>query len=480
MDSYFPTTSTPCTAFLDLLVCIQRAAVKIVVLANGLDHIIPPRAPPWHPLFSAPFVDSSSSLSQPFIIHLSSTHHLPCNRGCLRRPFPTSPFMLSPAPLHTWEKQPLSICKATPSPSLKLFVTTEAFRAELLCSAHRLLAVPPCSLPLPGLPAPSRCFFTPARTAPSSWALGLYSTQQNMLLTQWWEPRNQLSHVWASDSRDGLLLDLQVLNLGTARYQFTLGSVCCPSWAAANWDKPKCKVKPDFGAGGAVVSVSHGGRSHRRSRNHSSSSMTPPVTGWGGVEQPLQWPFVTGPLTTGGGLRPGRTRPGGSDRRCPAPGTWSAPPGAGGDGIGTPSPPDPEEGVASSGRYRPGAPLLHFGGARPGPAGGGRVRSSVSLEEIRPRARPCQAGRDGSHTQGVSSPTKGRRSPQSPARPLPRPCRIRPPAPGPGWAPRAGAPPGGGGGRSGRGRARLPPAGRVASAAGTEHARGSRGGGGAS
>lgn len=63
MDSNFPTMSTPCKGFLDLPVCIRRAAAKIVVLADGLDHIIPPHAPPWHPLFSAPVVDCSSSPS---------------------------------------------------------------------------------------------------------------------------------------------------------------------------------------------------------------------------------------------------------------------------------------------------------------------------------------------------------------------------------------------------------------------------------
>lgn len=98
MDSYFPTTSTPCKGFLDLLVCIQRAAAKIIVLANGLDHIIPPHTPPWQPLLSAPVVDGSSSPSQPFITHLSPTRHLPCHRGRVHHPLPTSPFTLCPTP----------------------------------------------------------------------------------------------------------------------------------------------------------------------------------------------------------------------------------------------------------------------------------------------------------------------------------------------------------------------------------------------
>lgn len=140
MDSYFPTMSTPCKGFLDVLVCIQRAAVEIVVLANGLDHIIPPHAPPWHLLSSAPIADCSSSLSKPFIIHLSSTHHLPCNRGRLRRPFPTSPFMLSPALLRTWEKQPLSICEATASPSLQLFFVMRHLQKPSQQSCRALLA----------------------------------------------------------------------------------------------------------------------------------------------------------------------------------------------------------------------------------------------------------------------------------------------------------------------------------------------------
>lgn len=68
MDSYCPTLSTPCKLFLDLLVCIQRAAAEIVMLGNGLDHIIPP----WPPPFPAPIAERSSSLCQPLIIHLSS------------------------------------------------------------------------------------------------------------------------------------------------------------------------------------------------------------------------------------------------------------------------------------------------------------------------------------------------------------------------------------------------------------------------
>lgn len=94
MDSYCPTMSTPCKVFLDLLVCIQRAAAKIVVLANGLDHIIPPFSPPWHPPFSAPIAECSSSISQPLIIHLSSTPSSPMQQKPCSLPIPTSPFML--------------------------------------------------------------------------------------------------------------------------------------------------------------------------------------------------------------------------------------------------------------------------------------------------------------------------------------------------------------------------------------------------
>lgn len=90
MDSYFSQPmSTPCKGFLDLLVCIQRAAAKIVVLAHGLDHIISPHAPPWHPLSSAPTVDCSSSLSRPFIIHLrpsSPTQQRPSSSPISNKP----------------------------------------------------------------------------------------------------------------------------------------------------------------------------------------------------------------------------------------------------------------------------------------------------------------------------------------------------------------------------------------------------------
>jgi len=153
MDSYLPTMSTPCKCFLDLLVCIQRGAAKIVVLADGLDHIIPPHTPPWHLLFFAPIVDCSFSPSQPFIIHVSSTHHLPCTRGQLRCPFPTSPFMLSPALLHTWEK--------TPSEHLQSHHTAllEALLCPNICrNPHSRAALHP---------ARSRCSFTPARAVQS-------------------------------------------------------------------------------------------------------------------------------------------------------------------------------------------------------------------------------------------------------------------------------------------------------------------------
>lgn len=211
MDSYFPTMSTPCKGFLDLPVCIQRAAAKIVVLAGGLDHIIPPRAPPWHPLFSAPAADGSSSLSQPFIIHLSSTHQLPCNGGPLHPSSPTSPFMLSPALLHTWEKEPLSICKATAPPSLKLsFVATsaETVTAELLCSAHRRLGggslLPPAAWSACTQPWVLHPCLDCTELRPSSQAPWLHSTQQNTLLTPWREPKTELSHLWASDSGGGV------------------------------------------------------------------------------------------------------------------------------------------------------------------------------------------------------------------------------------------------------------------------------------
>lgn len=63
-------------------------------------------------------------------------------------------------------------------------------------------------------------------------------------------------------------------------------------------------------------------------------------------------PFTTGPLNTGAGLGPGRAGPGGSD------------PGAGG----------PVGACRPLGQGSVWASVLHWGGARPGPAGCGHVR----------------------------------------------------------------------------------------------------------
>lgn len=124
--------------------------------------------------------------------------------------------MLSPALLHTWEKEPLSICKATASSKL-FFVTTPAaaFTAELLCGAHGLLAGAPCCLPLPALPAPREVVSSllPGPQSIVLRALRPYSTEQNMVLTQRPEPKTELSHVWASDSGHGTVLHPRVPGL---------------------------------------------------------------------------------------------------------------------------------------------------------------------------------------------------------------------------------------------------------------------------
>lgn len=112
MYSYCPTMSTPCKVFLDLPVCIQRAAAKIVVLADGLDHIIPPFTPPWQLPFPAPIAQRSSSPSQPLIIPLCSALS-PMQQSSL--PIPTSPFTLSALP-HTCQQRPGSVCEAPAPP----------------------------------------------------------------------------------------------------------------------------------------------------------------------------------------------------------------------------------------------------------------------------------------------------------------------------------------------------------------------------
>lgn len=211
MDSYFPTMSTPCKGFLDVLVCIQRAAVEIVVLANGLDHIIPPHAPPWHLLSSAPIADCSSSLSKPFIIlHPSSPVQqrpslLPISNKPLHALSCSAPHLGEAASEHLRSHRiallAALLCHET---------SAEAFTAELpgaaVPPASSAAVRPPAACPACAqLLSPHSCLH-PTELPPSAWAPCPYSTQQNMVLTQWREPKNEPSHAWACDSRVGVLL----------------------------------------------------------------------------------------------------------------------------------------------------------------------------------------------------------------------------------------------------------------------------------
>lgn len=164
--SYLPTMSTPCKGFLDLLVCIQRAAAKIVVLADGLDHIIPssPRsslAPSFLCLNCGLFTFPLPALHYPPLLH------------------PSSPMQQRLTPL-SFSNKPLHVLSCS-APHLgggafeHLQSHHIALLEALLChdvcrnlhSRAAVLGAAPCSLTLPGLPAPSCCFFTPACAAQS-------------------------------------------------------------------------------------------------------------------------------------------------------------------------------------------------------------------------------------------------------------------------------------------------------------------------